>query len=107
MAGGEGIAVVQLYALHQRQEHVLMMFKRHYRAVGMEEMFQYLHHHASRQFAQGIEERQPFLLPEQRQQSDDIERPLRKDGVVSEEHIAKARVTGVQHQMELQFRIRI
>ena len=107
VARREGIAVMHLHPLHQRQHHILGMLERTHRTVAGKRVFQDLQHPASRQFAQGEEDRQLDLLPEQREQRQDIDRTFGHHGIILKESILNPRVMGIQQQMKLKFRIYI
>ena len=64
VTGWEGIAMMHVYALHQWQHHVIVMFEGTDRTLKTERVFQYLQQRAPRQFAQREEDCHLYLLPE-------------------------------------------
>ena len=94
-------------ALHQRQDHVLVLLEHTDRTIGADGMFQDLQHATSRQLAKGKEDREFYLLPEQREQYYDIYRSFSHHGVILKEDILDAGVIGIQQHMKLCLRIGI
>ena len=90
MSRREGIAIMHIHALYQRQHRITVILERTDRTLETESVFQYLQYRTARQFRQSEEDGHFYFLPEQREQRQHIEGTFRQHGVIFEESIFNA-----------------